>query len=156
LSIDQLEELYSLSAGASAMAFIDVIKSLLISQAFIVLATLRSDYLSEFQASALVDTHEMVVRPLRMSSMRDVIAGPARLAGIIIDEAVIDAAIFDAETGDALPLLAFTLREMFEGMDKRSRAITLADYNRLGDQAMELNPIQNAVRKVADQAIGSA
>src|SRR5262249_28924177 len=155
ISIDQMEELYTLTDEVQRKQFLDIVKAALLTQAFLVLATLRSDYLSEFQASSLGDTHEIVVKPMSINSVRNVITGPARLAGISIDEAVVDTAIFDAETGDALPLLAFTLRELFEGMDKKSKMIKLADYERFGDPVGGLNPIQNAVRKVADQAVES-
>ena len=156
ISIDQFEELYTLTSEAERKQFVNFIQTALSTQAFIVLATLRSDYLSEFQTSLIPNTHEIVVKPITASAMRDIITGPARLAGIGIDGRVIDAAILDAETGDALPLLAFTLREIFEAMDKRSNAISVMDYDRLGDQSSGLNPIQNAVRKVADQAVHSA
>jgi hypothetical protein len=156
ISIDQMEELYTLTPEDQRRLFLNVIKAALATQAWVVLATLRSDYLPEFQTSPFGESREIVVKPLQISSVREVIVGPARLAGISIQDSVIDAALFDAETGDALPLLAFTLRELFEGMDKKTNMITLSDYNRLGDQAAGLNPIQNAVKKVADQAVRAA
>jgi hypothetical protein len=58
----------------------------------------------------------------------------------------------DADTEDALPLLAFALRELYELHGKVSKRLTLADYQRLGSEAA-LNPLENAVRRAADRVM---
>jgi hypothetical protein len=153
VAIDQLEELFTLTSEGSRKALVELISLALESRDFIFLATLRSDYLSEFQTLAFSNTTEVIVRPISLHALPEIIRGPAELAGLKVQESVIDAARLDAETGDALPLLAFTLRELFERMSPGATTIARADYDALGDPAAGLNPIQNAVKKVADQTM---
>ena len=61
-----------------------------------------------------------------------VIAGPAETAGIELETGLAEALIADAQSDDALPLLAFTLREWYDRAGERRKLITLRDYYDLG------------------------
>ena len=63
-------------------------------------------------------------------------------------------AAHDAETQDALPLLAFTLRQLFD--PSKDGSLTLEAYKTLGDEAAGLTPLENAVRKAADTVLDEA
>jgi len=68
-------------------------------------------------------------------------------------------AAHDAETEDALPLLAFTVRQLFDQSAKdqsKERCLTLQAYKALGDEAAGLTPLENAVRKAADTVLDEA
>jgi hypothetical protein len=68
-------------------------------------------------------------------------------------------AAHDAETEDALPLLAFTLRQLFDQSAKdqsKEGCLTLQAYKSLGDEAARLGPLENAVRKAADAVLDEA
>jgi hypothetical protein len=61
----------------------------------------------------------------------------------------------DAATDDALPLLAFALRELYDRFGQK-RHLTLEAYRALGDDAGQLSPLENAVRRKADEVLAAA
>ena len=67
--------------------------------------------------------------PLR--SFPEIIEGPARLAGLQLDDGLVEAMVDDTGTRDALPLLAFTLRRLYERFGGDGR-LTVAEYESLG------------------------
>jgi WD40 repeat protein len=95
-----------------------------------------------------------------LNRVRQIIEGPARVAGLKVEEGLIAAAAADAGSDDALPLLAFTLRELYDrygsrrqGQAEAERQLLLAHYKELGDPAADLTPLENSVRKRADDVI---
>ena len=72
-----------------------------------------------------------------------------------MDNALVDAAMKDAATDDALPLLAFALREIYDRF-AASRRLTLAEYLVFGDTTAGISPLENAVRKRADEVLADA
>lgn len=119
LVLDQLEEL--LTCGGNRLgpeqAFLKMFRALCECDAFLVIATLRSDFLGEFQGSEELRSLEfeaLPLGPLSPGQLRQVIAGPAALAGFDIEPELVDALCADASGADALPLLAFALRELWE------------------------------------------
>jgi hypothetical protein len=87
--------------------------------------------------------------PLSLERYREIIEGPARVAGLNAEPALVERAIHDTATEDALPLLAFALRQLHEqyGADG---VISLSDYQALGDPAAGLSPLDNALTRLAD------
>lgn len=162
VAIDQLEEVFDLPSEEARDGFFSLLEAVSRSDAFLVLASLRSDYLlqleSRFQESGFHWMHKIIVSQLNRSYVRDIVFKPARLASIDIDEKVVDSAVADMGSGEYLPLLAFTLRELYERSlaFRQTRCITLSDYEALADRTAGVNPIQNAVRKVADAAIAAS
>ena len=131
---------------------------------FIGLITLRSDYLGQLQVAAedVIRFEEFSLGPLPLNRIRQIIEGPARVAGLKVEEGLIAAASADAGTEDALPLLAFTLRELYDRyVDDRdgggaARQLSLVHYAALGDTSGGLNPLENSVRKRADEVLAEA
>jgi hypothetical protein len=72
-----------------------------------------------------------------------------------VDDDFVQQAARDAETEDALPLLAFALRELYDRAVGDNR-LSLDDYLALGDQAAGLTPLENAVRRAADGVLAEA
>jgi WD domain, G-beta repeat len=70
-----------------------------------------------------------------------------------VDDAFVQQAASDAETEDALPLLAFALRQLWDQLDKN---FSLQAYKALGDKATNLTPLEDAVRKAADRVLAEA
>ena len=60
----------------------------------------------------------------------------------------------DAATDDALPLLAFALRNLRPF--RRQQAALLAEYLVFGDTTAGISPLENAVRKRADEVLADA
>ncbi len=54
------------------------------------------------------------------------IEGPARLAGIDIDDGLVARLVADTDGGEALPLLAYTLAQLAEGVGRGGRLLTVA------------------------------
>jgi WD40 repeat protein len=161
VTIDQGEELFSVASAEEASR---LLKTLLRAAdgdvAIVVVLALRSDYLDKLQAAAcLLRFDEFSLRPFPLARVRQIIEGPARVAGLRVEEGLIAAAMEDMGDDDALPLLAFMLRELYarfgtsrtEGLGNVE--LSLAHYHMLGDAESGLNPLENAVRRRADEVI---
>ncbi|MEB3155876.1 MAG: TIR domain-containing protein [Cyanobacteriota bacterium] len=152
ISVDQAEELFVEADSETVRRFFTLLcAAMRCGDSWQVVLTLRSDFLGALQAAPglSVPLREVSLPPLPRDRMADIITGPARVAGLEVEDAFVRAAIEDARTDDALPLLAFALREIHdrEGGDG---VLSLADYAALGDAAGELSPLENAVRRAAD------
>ncbi len=71
------------------------------------------------------------LRPLRREALRAVVEKPAQLAGIEVDEGLLERLVEDTDTGDALPLLAFTLAQLAHDIT-RGGCLSHARYDQLG------------------------
>jgi hypothetical protein len=159
ISIDQGEELFTLADKSSADAFMALLNILLQPHLpFSAIVAMRSDALQLLQ-EAPIEFEEFSLRPVQPAVIRDIIVGPARVTGLGIDNAMVDAVVRDATTEDLLPLLAFTLRELYERFAKEGK-LTLAQYVSLGDTEYQnrgpgsgLNPIENTIRQKADELV---
>ena len=126
LFIDQLEEILGRDTGDQATRFLAFLRAAIEEprSPIRVLATLRSDFLGDFQGHpALRDLafETLNVGPMSVDGFAQVIEGPAELAGIELQAGLVQAMVGDTETEDALPLLAFTLRELWEGYGQDAR-----------------------------------
>jgi len=166
ITIDQAEELFGATPAEARARFADWLRALQ-KQPVLLLLTLRSDHLGELQqwAQDIGAFEQFSLPPLPAARLAQVIEGPARVAGLSIAPGVVDAVMHDAGGADAMPLLAFTLRELWSratadaGVDPGTGAradgpaIRLADYRSLADAAAGLNPLENAVRRRADELV---
>jgi len=99
-----------------------------------VVATLRSDFLGAFQAHSArrgAVAKYQVLEPLDPGALARVIEEPARLAGIGIEPALVNQLIRDTNTSEALPLLAFKLRELYDASAGRAW-LGLREYQESG------------------------
>ncbi len=114
--------------------------------------TLRSAFLGRLQAAEKdglsARFEEVSLAPVAMAQIPAIIKGPAKVAGLEVEEAFVQQAAADAETEEALPLLAFALRELNERFGGDGH-LSLADYQALGDAQAALSPLENAVRRPA-------
>ncbi|MEL6470129.1 MAG: caspase family protein [Cyanobacteria bacterium J06623_4] len=111
-----------------------------------IVATLRLDFEAQFQDEALraewMDAR-FVISPMSQAQLRDAIEKPAAARVLYFDPpGLIDQLVDDvSQTPGALPLLSFTLSELYlRYLDRRSdnRALTAADYRALGGVAGSL------------------
>jgi hypothetical protein len=152
ISIDQAEELFSTAQPRSAQRFLDVLSDALSGYGpFIGLMALRSDFLEKLQLAEhlRVKFEEFSLGPLPLGRVAEIIQGPARVAGLRVEEAFVQQAVHDAEADDALPLLAFTLRQLYDRA-AGEKYLSLQAYEALGDAKLELSPLENSVRQAAD------
>jgi WD40 repeat protein len=165
VTVDQAEEIFTVTPPEEAQRFWRLLKKVTEERSsFLVLMALRSEYLGMLQTAAegLVRFEEFSLGPMPFARVRQIIEGPANVAGLSVEEDLISAVAADAGTDDALPLLAFTLRELYDrhaaprdGQGSGERRLLLAHYRELGDPATGLNPLENSVRKRADEVLAS-
>jgi hypothetical protein len=117
----------------------------------LVLATMRSDYLEAFQRSPVLQSlgfKSLAVGPITRNEMRRVIEEPARLGQVALEDGLTERLLDDTGTADALPLLAFTLRVMWNRYRDDGR-LTIAEYD-------DLKGLRGAVTQVADDTLQTA
>ena len=115
------------------------------------MATLRPEFLDRLLRDpdlARLPIATQMVRPLRRETLRSVIEGPCRLAGLMVSEELVSSLIDDTEGGEALPLLAFTLSELGDGL-ARGEELSIDRYRSLGG-------VRGALIRQADAALADA
>jgi WD40 repeat protein len=147
LTIDQTEELFGYSDPQKARAFLQRLRHALETggKRLMAIATMRSDTVTGFQAHP--DLQGFAYEPWLVASvpLRDLpqtIEGPAAAAGIVLEPGLAQALVHDATSSDALPLLAFTLRELYERYGQDGR-LDIKEYEALGR-------LEGSVRRAAD------
>jgi WD40 repeat protein len=142
LTIDQAEELFGYGAPENASRFLRLLRDALERGGgrLMAIATLRSDFLAEFQKHPILQdrgyNHQFAYRaipvdPLPERNFPEIIRGPARLAGLELEDGLVESMVRDTGTRDALPLLAFTLRRLYERHSQDGR-LEIRDYDDLG------------------------
>jgi WD40 repeat protein len=153
LCIDQLEELFTLSAPEEAERFLAVARGAAeaVASPLLIAATLRSDFLGAAQSQAALrgaSFVQLLVNPMSLASTGQIIEGPAGVANIELEPGLVQAMLRDTEAEAALPLLAFTLRELWE--HRQGDRLTLAVYrDRLGG-------LSGAVAQAAESVLDGA
>jgi len=158
VGLDQAEELFSRTAPDRREQFLAYLSRLLApGLPFVVVATLRSDHFGEIQKAVGLDTEfeEFSLRPLPVERIGDIVRGPARVAGLDVEDGLVSRIASDARSTDALPLVAFALRRIYDqfGDDGRLR---LNEYESLRDAAAGLSPLETLVRDTASETIARA
>lgn len=159
LTIDQAEELFGYTPSEAATRFLRLLRAGLEvgGRRLMAIATLRSDFLGEFQNHPVLQDSEfphhfryraVPVDPMPLKSFPEIIQGPARLAGLQLGDGLVEAMMSDTATRDALPLLAFTLRRLYERFSNDGR-LSLEEYESLGR-------LEGAVREEAERIITDA
>jgi WD40 repeat protein len=158
LSIDQGEELFGALEQEEVQRFFRILSAAMGGDLpFLAVMTLRSEFLGRLQAAEkdgfTARFEEVSLAPMPMAQIPAIIKGPAKVAGLEVEEAFVQQAAADAETEDALPLLAFALRRLNERFGGDGH-LSLADYQAMGDAQADLSPLENAVRDSADEVLG--
>ena len=155
ISVDQFEEIFTIAEPAERTAFMDLVRwGTEATLPFMVVAIVRSDVLDELLQSRqfTVPFDSYALRPMPIERLPKIVEGPAEVAALSLEKGLVQRICDDVKTPEALPLLAFALRELYERYCKDHR-LTVADYDKLGDAAAKLSPIENAVRRRADDVL---
>ena len=138
LVIDQAEELATLSGAEERARFVDLLRGALVDGTPLwAVATIRSEFLDAvLSGSALsgIFNEPQLLGPLDRARLFDVVQKPAERAGLDMDAALVAEMVDDTVGGDALPLLAYTLRRLWERCQtsRRDGRITSDDYKAIG------------------------
>jgi WD40 repeat protein len=148
--VDQFEELLTQTEPRDRAAFVETIEPAL-GGPVQALATMRPEFLDP--ASKDVDLSKLPpriqpVRPLAADALREVIEQPAEIAGLSFDDGLVSRLVTDTGSGDALPLLAFTLEQLADGV-RRGGQLTHQRYDEIGG-------VQGALQRQADAALDEA
>jgi energy-coupling factor transporter ATP-binding protein EcfA2 len=150
LVMDQFEEVLTQAPAAARSQFAQLLRSALGGPVQVV-ATLRPEFLDQLLGDAALEglpTRLYPLRPLGRDALRAVIEGPCRLAGIRVDEELVARMVADTDSGDALPLLAFTLAQLSEGVG-RGGQLSPRRYDDIGG-------VRGALTSQADAALAEA
>ncbi len=154
LTVDQAEELLRGEAQQQNTAFLAAVRQALLASSLTVVMTIRSEFLDKLIlapgfAGTRFDTY--AVGLLDPQGLREVIEKPAQRGKLYFAHELVDALVSDTGSGAALPLLAFTLERLTEGLDRGSQ-ISLETYTAMGgvqqilaDQAT--NALDQAVKE---------
>jgi hypothetical protein len=160
IAIDQFEELLGRgdereeAKPTEADDFLSTLAELLKLEGsrVLILATLRSDFLGSLQLhpSRLESLagDPILLGPMDVDGFRQVIEGPAQRVGVRLETGLSDRLVRDTPSGDALPLLAFTLRELWDGRADGA-GLTLKQYDDFGGLA-------GAVQRKADEVLATS
>ncbi|MGH4019303.1 MAG: TIR domain-containing protein [Pseudonocardiaceae bacterium] len=148
--VDQFEELLTQTTPADRARFAELLRPAMTGPVRVV-ATLRPEFLDALLLDpglAALPTRTYTLRPLSREALRLVIDGPARLAGLDVDEHLVARLVDDTDTGEALPLLAFTLAQLTDGI-RRGGRLSTGRYEQIGG-------VQGALTRQADDALAEA
>jgi WD40 repeat protein len=169
LFIDQFEELlvYVIKSGekttearevnttfsdaAQEFLFVSYLRSFLdlSNNKFLCIGTLRSDFLGNFQESEPFKGYNFdsfMVPAISREGLEKSITGPASIAGIGLEDKLADTILKDIPNTEALPLLAFTLRELWEKHGKD-------DFLNVDEYRNQLGGIGGAVARASEAVL---
>ncbi len=139
LHVDQLEELVTLSEPTEAALMAELLGQLASGVTGVrLLATSRSDFLTRLGAlpglGEALSRALYLLRPLGRAEVREVVTGPARAKGARFEsEALVDTLVESTLRAEgSLPLLQFTLAELWEARDQERGIIPAAALEALG------------------------
>ena len=168
VTVDQAEELLNSGSPGTGKTFLQFLGASLSAddRHLMAVATLRSDSLGGFQNQVAsldsvyrlgLEHRPLTVEPIPIERYAALIEGPARVAGLELENSLVLKLLREAGQSDSLPLLAFTLRRLydlhFEGPQANRHAkITLREYEELGGLA---EAVQNAAERIFKEPLGA-
>ena len=150
VTIDQAEELFTRTTLASRQRFAQLLRDAVTGPVQVV-AAMRSEFLDDLRdlpALTGMPIEAYVLAPLDREMLHNVIEQPARVARLRLDDGLAAQLVADTESGDALPLLAFTLRRLADDLPAGG-TLSLARYHDLGG-------VRGALTQHADAALTEA
>lgn len=157
--IDQFEEAFTVADPGEGSRFVDLLMQTTKAARelpYLFVATVRSDVLDELLRSRqfVLPFDDYVLRPMALDRLSKIIEGPATVSALTVEKGLSQRIAEDVRSPEALPLLAFALRELYDrfGQDRR---LAIDDYEKLGDPVAQLSPIENAVRRRAEDVLAS-
>jgi formylglycine-generating enzyme required for sulfatase activity/class 3 adenylate cyclase len=164
IAIDQGEELFAAEDAQESAHFLQLLAGLLKVASDGVdpylLITIRADsverLLQRIAELGLEAPEPLYLLPLSPGAYRDVIRRPAEVytrnvRRLAIEPALADRLVADATGADALPLLAFTLSQLFK-LHGAGHELTLAQYNEIGGMGGCVTRVLRQAQKSAETA----
>jgi energy-coupling factor transporter ATP-binding protein EcfA2 len=150
VTIDQAEELFTRTTSVALQQFAQLLRDAVAGLVRVV-AGMRSEFLDDLRdlpALVGVPIEAYVLAPLDRETLRDVIEQPAKVARLRLEEGLATQLVADTDSGEALPLLAFVLSQLADGLSAGG-TLTLSRYRDLGG-------VSGALTRHADTALANA
>ena len=134
--VDQAEELVTMTPEAERRAFLEALTTSCTAPSPLrVVMTARTDMWDRLAAETgkfamSIAPTVLHVPPLSRTDLAEVISEPARRSHLTLEDGLVQRLVDDTGTGDALPLLAFTLARM--ATDAEDNRLTHAAYDAIG------------------------
>jgi WD40 repeat protein len=147
LVVDQAEDLLTQAPGPDCEAFLQQLRLALERERRLwVVAVLRSEFLGGFLTAGFTDLfHQpVVVGPPDRAALFEMIERPAARAGLSFEAGLVNQMVDDTGGGDGLPMLAYTLQELYLRAGAGG-TVTTQDYRKLGGVAGALSEQANRV-----------
>lgn len=155
--VDQFEEVFTIAEPDEREAFLALLGAITRGGSglpILIVGTVLSDVMGEMLRSEefACPFDGIPLRPMPVDRIPKVVEGPAGVHALSLERGLPTRIKADIDSPDALPLLAFALRELYDRFADGKR-LSIADYERLGDRAAGLSPIENAVRRRAEDVL---
>ena len=150
IPIDQAEELFTRTTPNAVARFAQLLREAVAGPVRVV-AAMRSEFLDDLRdlpALAGVPIEAYVLAPLDREVLREVVEKPAKVARLRLDDGLVTQLVADTDGGEALPLLAFILRQLADGLPVGG-TLSLSRYHDLGG-------VRGALTRHADTALANA
>ncbi|MFL6147784.1 MAG: TIR domain-containing protein [Pseudonocardiaceae bacterium] len=150
VTVDQAEELFTRTTPVARQRFAQLLRDAVAGPVRVV-AAMRSEFLDDLRdlpTLAGVPIEAYVLAPLDREMLRDVIEQPAKVARLRLDDGLAAQLVADTDSGEALPLLAFILRQLADGLPVGGK-LALSRYHDLGG-------VRGALSRHADTALADA
>jgi tetratricopeptide (TPR) repeat protein len=132
LIIDQLEEALDAQDGIESEFWLALSRLLALNNTpFMAMATLRSDFMGDFQKRSgrhAVRFASFPMEPMSPQDIREVVTGPCRVAGIDIEPSLVDVLVEDIGDEQALPLLSLALNRLWLRYEDKQGDFTVSNY----------------------------
>jgi energy-coupling factor transporter ATP-binding protein EcfA2 len=148
--IDQAEELFTRTTPDARERFAQLLREAVAGPVRVV-AAMRSEFLDDLRdlpALAGVPIEAYVLAPLDREVLREVIEKPAKMARLRLADGLVTQLVADTDGREALPLLAFILHQLAEGLPVGG-TLSLSRYHDLGG-------VRGALTRHADTALANA
>lgn len=152
LAVDQAEELFDL-ANDQARVLAEAIAACAQPGAnCLVLLTIRSSSYGLLAADPILSgiSHmPFAISPLAPAQYKEVIVGPARLARppLVLEPELVDRLVAELQSSDALPLLAFALRQIYQSFAKHNAPVSVRAYEE------GLGGLDSIIRRAGQKAL---
>ena len=151
LIVDQFEEVFTQCSKETQDAFIaELVKIGQTESLLSVVMTMRSDFVEEWlgggYSSEVIRRNTMWIGALQEENLKLAIEKPAQLQGYELEKGLLSLLIKDVLAEENyLPLLEFTLKELWEKRDRPNRRLTVKAYEEVGGLAGALNRRADAI-----------
>ena len=119
IPIDQAEELFGVADPDEARRFLEILSEVLSeSLPFMAAMAIRSDYLGRLQSAAALTARfeQFSLGPMPLTRIPQIIEGPAKVAGVNVEEAFVQQAARDAARGDIVQEIIAIVRQVASGL----------------------------------------